>query len=478
MKILTRYIIKEHMGPFWFSLAVIMFVFVTKFIVRYIGKLFGKDLPFITILEFIYLNLAWMLALAVPMSVLVAALMAFGRLSADNEITILKSSGINLYRTIAPAVMWAGVLTLAMIYFNDQILPEYNHQARLLFRSISRKKPTFELEKGIYLKLDNFNILVEEVEQPLHREIARQANLLDPNYPDGNADKLKQITIFDYSDPEMQRTVIADHGYLIFDKAREQLVFHLFDGEIHEVSARDFSEYRRVSFTKNVFYIDAEGQAFKRLNEIQRGDREMTIRMMRDEVAKYRRQITEEQKKLADKLSAFLIHPDSLQQRFARASRSDYTITDAQQRNALYQASRKIQGLLQTSKSTLSSLEYFKKQINRYQVEIHKKYSIPFACLVFIFIGAPLGIRAQKGSLGVGVTFSIGFFLLYWACLIGGEELADRRLLSPLLAMWFPNILVGAMGIYLTIRTVRETSFIQWERLPKFLQVFFKDSGH
>ncbi len=107
-------------------------------------------------------------------------------------------------------------------------------------------------------------------------------------------------------------------------------------------------------------------------------------------------------------------------------------------------------------------------------MEIYKKYSIPFACIVFVLIGAPLGIRARKGSLGVGITFSVGFFLLYWACLIGGEELADRQLVSPALAMWFPNILVGVFGIYLTVSAVRETTFIQWERLPKALQIFFK----
>jgi len=102
MILLPKYIIKEHLGPFFFSLAVIMFVFVTKFIAQYIGRIFGKGLSILTIIEFIYLNLAWMLALAVPMSVLIAALMAFGRLSSDNEITILKTSGVSLYKIIFP----------------------------------------------------------------------------------------------------------------------------------------------------------------------------------------------------------------------------------------------------------------------------------------------------------------------------------------------------------------------------------------
>ena len=140
MSILTRYIVKEHAGPFLFAVAVIMFVFVTKFIVQYIGRIFGKGLPALTILELVYLNLAWMLALAVPMAVLIATLMAFGRLSSDNEITILKSSGINLFQILRPALGAAFILTILMILYNDMVLPDFNHRARLLFQSISQKK--------------------------------------------------------------------------------------------------------------------------------------------------------------------------------------------------------------------------------------------------------------------------------------------------------------------------------------------------
>ncbi|HQU71019.1 MAG TPA: LptF/LptG family permease, partial [Calditrichia bacterium] len=152
MTTISRYIIREHLPPFFFSLAVIMFVFVTKFIVQYIGKLFGKGLSTLTILEFVYLNLAWMLALAIPMAVLIASLMAFGRLSADNEITILKTSGINLYRIISPVLIWAALLTLGMIWYNDVVLPEYNHRARQLAHSITRKNPAFSLEEGLFMK--------------------------------------------------------------------------------------------------------------------------------------------------------------------------------------------------------------------------------------------------------------------------------------------------------------------------------------
>ena len=501
---ISRYIIREHQPPFFFSLAVIMFVFVTKFVVQYIGRLFGKGLSTWTILEFVYLNLAWMAALAVPMSVLIASLMAFGRLSADNEITILKTSGINLYRIISPALVWALALTVAMVWYNDQVLPEYNHQARKLSRSIGRKKPTFTLEEGLYLKQKQFNILVEEIERPLEKNLTRNSNIVDPQYDLGEAeaqaDRLNNITIFDASKPNLQRTITARHGYLLFDERREQLVFHLFNGGIHEINTRDYSEYRQVAFTKNVFYIPASEQVFKEVEEDERGDREMSIDTMRAVVRQKREDIVEERATIADRMERFLvpadtvakwlaIRPDSLADSsvFAAAGPdslgadslvSGFSLLRADlQRRAITVASRKTQVSLQAVNTSISRTRNLVRQIYKFEVEIYKKYSIPFACIVFVLIGAPLGIRARKGSLGVGVAFSIGFFLLYWVCLIGGEDLADRQLVKPWMAMWFPNIVVGAFGIYMTVRTVRETRFINWDRLPKFMQPFFRGAG-
>ncbi len=481
MFILARYIIKEHIGPFFFSLAVIMFVFVTKFIVQYIGRIFGKGLSLITILEFVYLNLAWMFALAVPMSVLVASLMAFGRLSADNEITILKTSGISLYKVIRPVIITTILLTIFMFWFNDTLLPEYNHRARLLFASISRKKPTLQLEQGIYMNMGKYSILVQNIERSLGQEVADKSDILGPEYPaEDAADRLRDITIFDRSSADQQRTITAKQGRLVFDKKKERLVFTLFDGEIHEVNTRDYSEYRRLHFGVNNFYIPAPDLVFKREEDEYRSDREMSVGMMENEVKKYRKSMEGTRETLRKIVSEYYPHPDSLQSLLAKApviTETGDTLADNLQ-IPRSKAMRKTQAILQRLDSEKNNLEFYDKQIYKFDVEIYKKFSIPFASIVFVLIGTPLGIKAKKGSLGVGVTFSIGFFLLYWVFLIGGEELADRQLLSPFLAMWLPNIIVGLFGIYLTYRVVKETTFFRWKKLPKFLQMFFKGDEH
>jgi lipopolysaccharide export system permease protein len=96
------------------------------------------------------------------------------------------------------------------------------------------------------------------------------------------------------------------------------------------------------------------------------------------------------------------------------------------------------------------------KREAQYLVEIHKKFSTAFACFVFILIGAPLGIMARKGGIGTGILYSLAFFVIYWICLIGGENLADRLIVSPELAMWISNILIGVFGILLTRAMIRD----------------------
>jgi lipopolysaccharide export system permease protein len=112
---------------------------------------------------------------------------------------------------------------------------------------------------------------------------------------------------------------------------------------------------------------------------------------------------------------------------------------------------------------------FYARRIHEYSVEIYKKYSIPFACIVFVLIGAPLGIMSRRGTFGVAASLSLGFFLLYWSCLIGGEKLADRGYVDPWFGMWSANIFIGVMGLYLTFRTARENLTINWSSLRRFI---------
>jgi lipopolysaccharide export system permease protein len=459
-----------------------MFIFLMQFMLKYITKIFGKGLGVITILELVFYNLAWMFALAVPMAVLVSTLMSFGRLSGDNEITILKSSGISIYRIIRPALIYASCITLFMIMFNDKILPDFNHKARIMFRNIGQKKATLKLEPGIFFTFSKFSFYVEKIEKSLGEELSNRTNILGPEFQtETKPDKLINVSIFDYSKTTKTITVTGKEGYMVYSKSKKSLVFTLFDGEYHESDNINSDDYRFSFFRKNTFYIPAPEFELENRGDEYRGDREMNVSMMMEKVNGNRNSLVAEREKITSQMEKHWRPIEQNTRTFKNFTpvedlnnKNNYTggdsllfasVNRALLTKAVERAHRKLSRLYQKLRVSGSRISSHEESINKYLVEVHKKFSIPFASIVFILVGAPLGIASRKGSLGVGATLSIFFFLVYWACLILGEDLADRRLLPPLVAMWFPNILIGAAGFYLTWRTVKEKTFINWDKL-------------
>lgn len=453
MKILYRYIIREHLPPFFVAIAVLTFLFLANFVVKSIDKILGKGLSIWIILEYIFLNLMWILALAIPMAVLVAILMAYGRMSADNEINAMRSSGISFWTIIKPSLLFGVIVCVAMIYFNNHILPDFNHRARLLSSDIARKKPDIHIEPGYFIDdLPQYSLLVHEKEGGI----------------------LKDLLIYSKGNKEAQTTIKAEAGSLSVEG--DQIVLTLYNGEIHELQLEKLAEYRRIDFRKHVLTMPASNMILQRHEKGRRGDREMSAGMMLDRVEEIRKKREEAREKIATALGERIglsVDPANRQRLQEIAELSPDSIitlrTDslAQKKSAHRKLRQEIRVGQQRINTQLNLTESYKRQIYKYLSEVHKKYSIPVTCIVFVLIGAPLGIMARHGGLAVGAGFSLFFFLIFWAGLIGGEELADRLIISPWVAMWTPNIVVGLIGVLLTVNTIRERSTLDWSWLRR-----------
>jgi lipopolysaccharide export system permease protein len=432
MKILDRYILRAHVGPFFFGLAVIMFVLVMDFILEVLNMIIGKGLNAWVILQVFVLNLAWMLALAIPMAVLVSTLMAFGRMSQDNEITALKASGVSLYRLITPALMAAVFVSIGMAFFNDRVLPELNHESRLLMTDIHQKRPTWNLKENVFIdEIPEYHILIKKV---------------DPHSSD-----VEGITIYDAKNRRVPRTIIAEKGKVEFTPDGNSLVFKLFNGEVHEADEREPGKYRRISFDKQTIYIHNVGSKFQRTRSDYRTDREKTSAQMLGDVRKLE--------------SEMLVSRQKIKEAASRAW--NHLITKNQTQQAPVDEKAALDDLIKDNQtirnqilSEKENIKNKKRYVNSIMVEVHKKYALALACLVFILVGAPLGVMAKKGGVAVGLGLSLGFFVLYWAFLIGGEELADRQIIPAFWAMWSANILIGGAGLYILMKSAKETKFI------------------
>jgi lipopolysaccharide export system permease protein len=433
-----------------------MFIFLLQYVMKFIDQFVGKGLSGWVIAELMVLNLAWMVVLAVPMSVLVATLMAFGGMSSSNEITAMKASGMSLYRMIAPIVIMALLLTYGMIQFNNDVLPEANHLAKTLLIDIRQKKPTFNITPGLFNDdLNGYSILV--------RKTFEQSN------------DLEGVTIFDYTNPGLSVVITGEKGRVSFTPDYRSLIMDLQNGEIHQVQLAEKQNYRRMRYVKHRIVMNVEGFDFERSDEERygRGDRELSAQAMMIYVDSIRRTNDNVCTQL-NTIAAEPLHPIVMSAAVPRP-----VFSRLPQPTAISRALSKASSVLNIINSQMVYYKDNEDHIDSFLVEIHKKYSIPVACLVFVFIGAPLGIMARKGTFGVAATLSIGFFLLYWSCLIGGEKLAKRGLLSPWLGMWIANIILGVLGIYLTIRIAQEKSpHIRWDALRKFVPKMFRAPDH
>ncbi len=443
--ILYRHILRAHIGPFFFSFFTLMFIFLLQFVMKYIDDLVGKGLSPLVITELIVLNLAWMVVLAIPMSVLVAVLMAFGGLSAQNEVTAMKASGVSLYRMMFPVLLASVFITYLAIEFNNKILPEANHKAKTLMIDIRKKKPTLTLNAGMFSQeVSGYSILVRKTFE--------------------HSNELEGITIYDYTNPTTSVVITATKGTISFTHDFRKLIMDLEDGEIHQKDADDESQYRRLRFVKHRILMNTEEFAFERSADgtFQRGDRELSAQVMR--------QIVDSLKQVNEKLSKEV--SISAMQSFNKVFEGQKVKIDSIQKISIAYNEARFQ--LGNIENQLSIINYNNDRIDEYLVEIYKKYSIPFACIVFVLVGAPLGIISRRGGFGIAATLSLGFFVLYWSSLIGGEKLADRNLISPWFGMWAANIILGLFGIYLSLRMGRETPAINWDFFQKFVPKSFR----
>lgn len=454
LPILWRYVVKEHIGPFVFAMCVITLVFLLNLVFRELPRILSRGLEFSLIIEYFVLNMAWIIALAVPMAVLVASLMAFGRLSGDNEVVAMKAGGVSILYIITPVLICSVGLALFLIWFNNHVLPDFNHRARLLATDIGRKRPTLALEAGVlYRDLPNYTMLVQRiVEKP------------DTAYVDS-------VYIDDNTNPNSAKFITADHGKIYLNRHSGLLTIILYDGYMHELDMQKLEQYRRLRFPKQVLTISVPDMILERSNSDYRGDREKSAEAMRADIRDYRKELgtaeSRYHRKAAALFNSYLMFPDTTTEVFQQAAARLIGPPLPVQRGRLLADHQR---LLQEISGEMNFIESMERKIYKYSVEVHKKYSIPVACIIFVLVGAPLGIMSRRGSMAMATGISFSFFLLYWATLIGGEELADNRIITPFLSMWLANIVVGIGGLYLVYHSIHEATGLTNARAFKRLR--------
>jgi lipopolysaccharide export system permease protein len=440
MRILTRYLLRAHLGPFLFAFAALTGIITINMMARRLADLAGKGLAMDVVLEFFVLSLPATVALTFPMAVLVSVLYTFSNLASDNELTALKASGVDLKRLLLPLVVVAAMIAAGMVWFNDRVLPEANHRWSQLIMDIGRKSPLFAVREQMLNRIPTAD---------------GRAFYLRAARVDATTNRMRDVVIYDVSQPRVSRTVYADSGIMAFNERRTDLLLTLFHGHLREVSMDSPDQFQRLDFQRQMRRIPGVANEFQTdgASTGWRGDREMTVAMMEsriDTLAKSLREAREEAYRSAradaDRVAGVPAKADTT--RDIPYGASIPALDDVI-------AARQVHDNLSNSLSRVRDVE---RQIREYEVEIQKKFSIAAATLVFVLVGAPLAIRFPRGGVGMVIAVSLLIFSIYYVGLIGGETLADEGYLSPGWAMWVVNALMVVLGTWGVTRMGGELS--------------------
>ena len=416
---LRRYVLSELMMPFLFGFSVIIFLLVIDLILQMLDRILGKGVPISVVFELFFLNTAWMIALAVPMAVLVSTLLAYGRLSAAGEIVAMRALGIGIHQVVGPVLLVAMLLGIGLVVFNDRVLPEFNHRARVLMTDIHRKRPAVALadKAGVMIgDFKNYQILFDRA--------------------DTGGNILYDLLVYSFNSNGFPETAVADSGVVEFDEARDEALLYLFNGEMHRIDPDDPTVYARTTYAKARLRLGDAGQQLSRSSSAYRNDREMDIATMRHKISQYESELHQAKVKRANLLDAYV---------------REVLIDSADAKPV-----QSLRAVLGRGAADTRIARHKSRAADRLRVEVHKKFSIPAACVAFVLVGAPIGVWARSSSAAIGAAISIGFFLIWWIFLIGGEKLADRGVLMPWLAMWMPNVLTALIGAVLSARIICE----------------------
>ena len=439
MSTLNKYLIKQSFIPFMLSVGVITTVLFLQFLIRAIDRFLGKGLDVFTILEYLYLNLAWIIALSVPMSLLISSVMTYGRMSQDNEITALKSAGVNLFSIIKPALWFGSIVGFLLCLFNNFILPDMNYNARLLARDIYQKKPELTIEPGYFVDMiPQYTMIVTEM--------------------DGK--EFKDVKIFSKNTTSEQTTIYAERGSL--ESSGGIITVNLQNGEIHEIDLENYDHYRKIKFGTHQIIISIDDLLLNRTSEANRTDREMKVPAMIEKIQQNKNSIEQIKKRIITVKRDIGINSDNemtlgnIIDEIENLKNNDMP-KNAESREynqdipiAKYEQEEKIRSLNNNARqfqNEFTLIENYEKNNNKYLVEIHKKFTLAVACILFTLVGAPLGILVRKGGITIASALSIAFFLIYYILLIWGEQLADRALLDPAIGSWMPNIVLFIVGL-------------------------------
>lgn len=472
MKKLDRFIIKSFLGPFIMVFLIVVFILVMQFLWLYIDELVGKGLSLLVIFEFLMWGSCTILPLAMPLATLISSIMTLGNMGESNELLAMNAAGISLRRILTPLIVISVLISIGAFFISNNLIPVSYNKIYTLQYDISKTKEEIKIPTGtFYNGIDGYTLRIEDRNK--------------------ETDMMYKVMVYDHTKNKGNINVaIADSGMIKSTPDKAALVFTLYNGVSYEednnLSFRDTSlVLSKVEFDKQEMVIPLTNYAFQKSDENRYDDEIMakdlkTLQQDRDSIGiTYDETHIKHMKKYLYGIA--LSHAEQLDTAKNKGYLQGYDVDSLfrweakEELHKIGQAADKVRSaipLLESFEREIAQNSYFLRKID---LESFRKFTLSFACLVFFFIGAPLGAIIRKGGLGTPVIISAIFFVLYWVVDISGKKLATDGAITPAIGAFISTLILLPIGIYLTWKATTESAPFNIETYKVAIQKFFKD---
>ena len=463
MKKLDQFIIKSFVGPFIAILLVVVFILVMQFLWLYIDELVGKGLSMRVILEFLAWGSATMLPLSLPLATLLASMMTLGTLGENNELLAIKAAGTPLQRILVPLGIICAAISVGAFFVSNDLIPVAYNKIYTLRDDIGKTKDEIKIPTGTF-----YNGI--------------EGYILRVNERNDDSGMMKGVMVYNHTKNKGNTSLtIADSAIMKMSKDKTYLTFILYDGtnyeETNDKKYRDTTlQLQKIDFHKQEMVIPLENYAFQKSDSSRFDDQVKSMDL---------NQLQHSQDSIGA-LSLAGKEEDLTAMRRSRTLRYNSQLDTATQKLPETPFVRKDIGQWKSIKDEIVSLQKAKKNAeeiqmalesysrNRYHhnyllrlidIEILKKFALSIACLIFFFIGAPLGAIIRKGGLGVSAIISVLFFVAYWVIDISGTKLARDGAVGAFHGVFFSSYVLLPTGLFLSWKAINDSAIFSMDTL-------------
>lgn len=472
MKKLDQFILKSFLGPFIMIFLIVVFILVMQFLWLYIDELVGKGLSFWVILEFMWWGSCTILPLALPLATLIASIMTLGNMGESNELLAMKAAGISLQRILYPLIYTSIFISIGAFFISNNLIPISYNKIYTLQYDIGKTKEEIKIPTGtFYNGIDGYTLRIGDRNK--------------------ETDMMYDVMVYNHTGNKGNVSLaVADSGSIKATPDKSALIFTLYQGISYEETNtwkyKDTSfVLQKIEFDRQEMIIPLENYAFQKSDEDRYGNEIMaknlsSLQKDRDSLGTiYEGVFSSQQNKML--YGAAMDYARQMDTSVRHIYRNKFVPDSVMKWETLTNELKDINEAIAEIAIPISTLESFDRETMQYRsslrridLESFRKFTLSFACLVFFFIGAPLGAIIRKGGLGTPVIVSALFFVLYWVVDISGKKLARDGAITPALGAFISTLVLLPMGVFLTWKATKESSLFNLDTYTKAVSTFIK----